>query len=217
MRRFRGALKGSGDLTQPLSAQAQTPSRPSGADKKQQPAKQPGGQGRSGNCGGGFCPDPNSRHIAANQHAKPLDDAGNPRPKRLTLGCRKVRRGMLLDEKAEARQWQKMVRRGDLSVGVLPAQPSPLSSSRKRGPITTGPDCAKTRGVDLTHDSSLWLWSRSALGFASLVRDDMRTHSRGAISRPSDASRRSSNRGRRECRAPAAPIAGGGKEKTTPA
>src|ERR1700755_2458384 len=66
----RGA-EGICHLAQPLSAQAQTPSRPSGADKKQQPEK-PGGQARSGNRIGGFCPDPNSRHIAANQHAKPL-------------------------------------------------------------------------------------------------------------------------------------------------
>jgi hypothetical protein len=74
VRRLEGA-EGSGDLAQPLSAQAQTPSRPSGADKKQEPAETPGGQGRSGNRGRGFCPGPNSRHFAANQHAKPLDDA----------------------------------------------------------------------------------------------------------------------------------------------
>jgi hypothetical protein len=74
MRRLIGGAEGFCRLTQPLSAQAQTPSRPSGADKKQQPEK-PGGQGRSGHRAGGFCPDPNSRHIAANQHAKPLRSA----------------------------------------------------------------------------------------------------------------------------------------------
>src|SRR5581483_4113103 len=74
-------------LAQPLSAQAQAPSRPSGADKKQQPEK-PGGQARSGNRGRGFRPGPNSQNIAANQHAKPLRRE-NPRPKRLTLGCQR--------------------------------------------------------------------------------------------------------------------------------
>jgi hypothetical protein len=69
-----GALKGPGDLAQPLSAQAQTPSRPSGADKKQ-PAEKQGGHGRSRNrlgTGGIGRSTLNSVLFAANQHCQTL-------------------------------------------------------------------------------------------------------------------------------------------------
>src|SRR6187399_1222806 len=66
-----------GVLAQPLSAQAQSPRRPSGADKKQEPAKKEGGQGRSRNRGGANGRGRstlNSRHFAANQHCQTLTE-----------------------------------------------------------------------------------------------------------------------------------------------
>src|SRR5712675_2415033 len=73
------SAEGSGDLTQPLSAQAQPPRRPSGADKKQKPANKEGGQGRSRNrrrTHGRGRPTLNSRHFAANQHRQTLEETG---------------------------------------------------------------------------------------------------------------------------------------------
>jgi len=70
------ALKGLVISCEPLSAQAQTPRRPSGADKKQKPAKE-GGRGRSRNRGGSHGGSlgrstPNSVLFAANQHCQTL-------------------------------------------------------------------------------------------------------------------------------------------------
>src|ERR1700682_6297121 len=105
------ALKGSGDLAQPLSAQAHTPRRPSGADKKQ-PAKKQGGQGRSRNrfgTGGNRRFPVNSVHLAANQHCQTLWKP-NPRPKPLTVRCRRRAFGSVLNEKCPKPQCQKIVR-----------------------------------------------------------------------------------------------------------
>jgi len=67
------ALRGSGDLAQPLSARRKPPSRPSGADKKQ-PAKKQGGQGRAGIAWGrtALAVQPELRTLAAHQHCQTL-------------------------------------------------------------------------------------------------------------------------------------------------
>jgi hypothetical protein len=65
------ALEVSGDLDQPLSAQAHAPSRPSGAAKKK-PAEKEGGQ-RGRDRGGGQSHLPkNPIDLAANQHCQTL-------------------------------------------------------------------------------------------------------------------------------------------------
>ena len=106
------ALKGSGDLAQPLSAQAQPPRRPSGADKKQKPANKQGGHGRSRNRFGtsrdGRFP-VNSILFAANQHCQTLWKSDS-RPKPLTVRCRRSASAFVLDEKCGPRQCQKSVR-----------------------------------------------------------------------------------------------------------
>jgi hypothetical protein len=114
-----GALKGSGDLAQPLSTQAPTPRRPSGADKKQKPAKTPGGQGRSrnrfGTGGEGRFP-VNSELFAANQHCQTLWKP-DPRPKPLTVYCQRSASKPVLDEKYRKPQRQKMINPKDGQQG----------------------------------------------------------------------------------------------------
>src|SRR5258708_40000381 len=94
---FLGA-EGSGDLAQPLSAQAQSPRRPSGADKKQKPAKE-GGQGRSRNRGGSLGRStPNSQLFAANQHCQTLWTRKSS-AKTIDGSLPGPRSGVVLDEK----------------------------------------------------------------------------------------------------------------------
>ena len=120
---------GSGDLAQPMSAQAQPPRRPSGADKKQKPAKKPGGQGRSRNRFGsgdeGRFP-VNSEQTAANQHCQTLWKP-DPRPKPLTVYCHRSASEPLLDEKCLKPQRQKIVSETDL---VGPDGPFPGAAER---------------------------------------------------------------------------------------
>jgi hypothetical protein len=101
---------------EPLSAQAQPPRRPSGADKKQQPAKKEGRQGRSRNHGatdGVRRSTLNSNHFAANQHCQTLEVAESS-AKTIDGSLPERRTGVVLDEKCGQPQCQKMVRRGDL-------------------------------------------------------------------------------------------------------
>jgi hypothetical protein len=74
--------KGAGDLAEPLSAQAKMPSRPSGADKKQEPAKKGRSAQRSrnrfGTNGVSHC-SVNSNHVAANQHCHTFRSASSAR------------------------------------------------------------------------------------------------------------------------------------------
>jgi hypothetical protein len=99
---------------EPLSAQAQPPRRPSGADKKQQPAKKEGRQGRSRNRGGSLSRStPNSELFAANQHCQTLEEPESS-AKTIEGSLPERRSGAVLDEKCGKPQCQKMVRRGDL-------------------------------------------------------------------------------------------------------
>jgi hypothetical protein len=105
-------------LTQPLSAQAQPPRRPSGADKKQQPANKEGGQGRSRNRRDGRGHSTlNSRHFAANQHCQTLEEAKSS-AKTIDGSLPGGRSEAVLDEKYARPQCQKMVRRGDLKASA---------------------------------------------------------------------------------------------------
>jgi hypothetical protein len=64
-------MSGSGDLVKPLSAQAQLPSRPSGAGKKQAAKKEGGHCGRDRGGSQGHLPE-NPIDMAANQHCQTL-------------------------------------------------------------------------------------------------------------------------------------------------
>ena len=116
-----GAEGVSGDLAQPLSAQAQPPRRPSGADKKQKPAKKEGGQGRSRNRGvthGLRRSTLNSKHFAANQHCQTLRTPESS-AKTIDGSLPGPRPAVVLDEKYGRPQCQKMVRRGDLPLAPV--------------------------------------------------------------------------------------------------
>src|SRR5882724_4159425 len=111
------SAEGSGDLAEPLSAQAQAPRRPSGADKKQKPAKKEGGQGRSRNREGSLGRStPNSRHFAANQHCQTLEKSESS-AKTVDGSLPGPHFPAVLDEKYGRPQCQKMVSRGDLVMG----------------------------------------------------------------------------------------------------
>ena len=102
---------------EPLSAQAQPPRRPSGADKKQKPAKKQGGQGHSRNRAGADGegrPALNSNHVAANQHCQTLEETKSS-AKTIDGSLPKRRSGAVLDENCDRPQCQKMVRMGDLT------------------------------------------------------------------------------------------------------
>jgi hypothetical protein len=105
----------------PLSAQAQPPRRPSGADKKQKPAKKEGGHGRSRNRGNSFGrSNPNSELFAANQHCQTLEKSESSA--KTVDGSLPERRFMaVLDEKYGQPQCQKKGRRGDLFLAITPA------------------------------------------------------------------------------------------------
>jgi inorganic triphosphatase YgiF len=126
---------------EPLSAQAQPPRRPSGADKKQKPAKKQGGHGRSRNRGGSLGRStPNSQLFAANQHCQTLEEPESS-AKTIDGSLPERRSKAVLDEKCGEPQCQKMVRRDDLKVdaeGRHPEAPSgvtgqPVSASIKMG------------------------------------------------------------------------------------
>ncbi|KAH2840742.1 hypothetical protein KXW36_001282 [Aspergillus fumigatus] len=71
------------------------PRRPSGADKKQKPAKKEGRQGRSRNrrgADGAGHPTREPAIFAANRHCPTLK-MRNPRPKPLTVRCKVPRAG----------------------------------------------------------------------------------------------------------------------------
>src|SRR5882757_4292430 len=122
------SAEGSGDLAQPLSAQAQAPRRPSGADKKQA-AKKEGGQGRSRNrlgADGDGRSTLNSNHFAANQHCQTLEETESS-AKTVDGSLPERRSGAVLDEKCGRPQCQKMVRKGDLT-GMEAAEGQPRAS-----------------------------------------------------------------------------------------
>ena len=118
------------------------PRRPSGADKKQKPAKKQGGRGRSRNRGGrhgsGFGRStPNSVLFAASQHCQTLWTAKSS-AKTIDGSLPGRRSGVVLDENYGSPQWIKRVRKGDLS-GVEFNSPSfpalcrhPRSCSRRK-------------------------------------------------------------------------------------
>ena len=109
---------------EPLSAQAQPPRRPSGADKKQKPAKKQGGHGRSRNRGGSLGRStPNSQLFAANQHCQTLEEAESS-GKTVDGSLPERRFRAVLDEKCGEPQCQKMVRGIDL-MALAPVQRSP--------------------------------------------------------------------------------------------
>src|SRR5260221_3333386 len=115
------SAEGSGDLAQPLSAQAQRPRRPSGADKKQKPAKKEGGQGRSRNRVGSLGRStPNSRHfaVAANQHCQTLEKSESS-AKTVDGSLPGPHFPAVLDEKYGRLQCQKMVSSDDLVMGIV--------------------------------------------------------------------------------------------------
>ena len=127
---------------EPLSAQAQPPRRPSGADKKQQPAKKEGRQGRSRNRGstdGVRRSTLNSNHFAANQHCQTLEVAESS-AKTIDGSLPERRAGAVLDEKCGGPQCQKMVRMGDLIAG--PAAPAKISSRGRMGRAQRNPSLA---------------------------------------------------------------------------
>ena len=115
---FLRALKGLVISCEPLSAQAQTPRRPSGADKKQKPAKKEGGRGRSRNRGGNLGRTPNSVLFAANQHCQTLWTAKSS-AKTIDGSLPGRRSGVVLDENYRSPQRQKRVRIGDLMAGFV--------------------------------------------------------------------------------------------------
>ncbi|QHO71442.1 hypothetical protein ACH79_01220 [Bradyrhizobium sp. CCBAU 051011] len=95
------------------------PRRPSGADKKQNPAKKQGGRGRSRTSGGSLGRSTqNSRLFAANQHCQTLVDA-QISAKTIDGSLPRRRSGAVLDEKYGRPQCQKMVRMGDLTTGKI--------------------------------------------------------------------------------------------------
>jgi hypothetical protein len=99
------------------------PRRPSGADKKQKPAKKQGGRGRSrthgGSHGGSFGRStPNSRLFAANQHCQTLGTLESS-TKTIDGSLPGRRSAGVLDENYGSPQCQKMVRMGDL-MGAHP-------------------------------------------------------------------------------------------------
>src|ERR1700675_581443 len=101
---------------EPLSAQAQPPRRPSGADKKQKPAKKEGRQGRSRNRRGSLSRStPNSVQTAANQHCQTLEVTESSATA-IDASLPERRTAVVLDEKCGQPQCQKMVRRGDLTT-----------------------------------------------------------------------------------------------------
>jgi hypothetical protein len=104
---------------EPLSAQAQTPRRPSGADKKQKPAKKQGGRGRSRQRRGSLGRStPNSQHLAANQHCQTLLDA-QISAETIDGSLPGPRSGAVLDENYGRPQCQKRVRKRDLTMLVV--------------------------------------------------------------------------------------------------
>ena len=89
------------------------PRRPSGADKKQKPAKK-GGRGRSRNRRGSFRRStPNPVLFAANQHCQTLWTTKSS-AKTIDGSLPGRRSGAVLDEFCGRLQWGKRVRNGDL-------------------------------------------------------------------------------------------------------
>ena len=120
-RQLAGRFEVSGDLDQPLSAQARAPSRPSGAAKKEL-ANKKSGQRRGRDRGGGQSHLPrNPIDLAANQHCQTLL---SPKSSVKTvdgwLPGGSVR--PFLDEKWQQLQRQKMVRGADLVAGPCPGR-----------------------------------------------------------------------------------------------
>src|SRR2546429_3875840 len=90
------------------------PRRPSGADKKQKPAKKEGGRGRSRNREGSLGRStPNSILFAANQHCQTHWMAKSS-AKTIDGSLPGRRSGVVLDENYGSPQCQKMVRGTDL-------------------------------------------------------------------------------------------------------
>ena len=92
------------------------PRRPSGADKKQKPANQQGGHGRSRKHAGadGRRRRPlNSNHFAANQHCQTLESRKSS-AKTIDGSLPGRHSEAVLDEKGVMLQWQKMVRKADI-------------------------------------------------------------------------------------------------------
>jgi len=97
----------------PLSAQAQTPSRPSGAGKKQAANKQGGQRGRDRGGGQGHLPK-NPINLAANQHCQTLVSVESS-VKTVDGWLPGALCELVLDEYGGGLQWGKMVRRVDLT------------------------------------------------------------------------------------------------------
>ena len=155
-----GALKGSGDLAQPLSAQAQTPRRPSGADKKQKPAKKPGGQGRSRNRFGTGDNQPFSRELQTFCCESALPDPLEARSSAKTIDgwLPRQRPRAVLDEKYRKPQCQKMVSQIVSDTDPFPSRPRGrvLAARYARGLQKNHPRKKRAQGkpgADCTHGS----------------------------------------------------------------